>query len=174
MKSTSAFKETKLKDLEEKNKEIEKFYETEGATWKTKFEETSKMKKEQTSRIVEMKDTLQNLEKDQSVLSQSNDRLSDQNTKLKEEMTTLITSFHSVKDSHLMLQNTVQELGDKLIARDEDIEKKERKITALKIELENKKIEHNETVSQVKKLTQQLTVATPSKKKDKPHTAFFL
>ena len=97
MKSTSAFKETKLKDLEEKNKEIEKFYETEGATWKTKFEETSKMKKEQTSRIVEMKDTLQNLEKDQSVLSQSNDRLSDQNTKLKEEMTTLITSFHSLK-----------------------------------------------------------------------------
>ena len=52
MKSTSAFKETKLKDLEEKNKEIEKFYETEGATWKTKFEETSKMKKEQTSRII--------------------------------------------------------------------------------------------------------------------------
>ena len=73
-----------------------------------------------------------------------------------------------------MLQNTVQELGDKLIARDEDIEKKERKITALKIELENKKIEHSETVSQVKKLTQQLTVAAPSKKKDKPHTAFFL
>ena len=97
MKSTSAFKETKIKDLEEKTKEIEKVYETEGANWKTKFEETSKMKKEQTSRIVEMKNTLQNLEKDQNVLSQSNDRLSDQNTKLKEEMTTLITSFHSLK-----------------------------------------------------------------------------
>merc|ERR1711899_171346 len=91
LKSTSAFKETKIKDLEEKTKEIEKVYETEGANWKTKFEETSKMKKEQTSRIVEMKNTLQNLEKDQNVLSQSNDRLSDQNTKLKEEMTTLIT-----------------------------------------------------------------------------------
>ena len=74
-----------------------------------------------------------------------------------------------------MLQNTVQELGDKLIARDEDIEKKERKITALKTELEKKIIEHNETISQVKKLTQQLNpVSTPSKKKDKPHTAFFL
>ena len=97
LKSTSAFKETKIKDLEEKTKEIEKVYETEGANWKTKFEETSKMKKEQTSRIVEMKNTLQNLEKDQNVLSQSNDRLSDQNTKLKEEMTTLITSFHSLK-----------------------------------------------------------------------------
>jgi chromosome segregation ATPase len=36
LKSTQAFKETKLKDLEEKNKEIEKFYETEGATWKTR------------------------------------------------------------------------------------------------------------------------------------------
>ena len=59
MKSTGAFKETKLKDLQEKNSEIEKFYETEGAQWKTKFEETSKLKKEQTSRIVEMKDLVQ-------------------------------------------------------------------------------------------------------------------
>merc|ERR1712029_937524 len=41
LKSNGAFKESKLKDLEEKNKEIEKFYETEGAQWKTKFEETS-------------------------------------------------------------------------------------------------------------------------------------
>ena len=59
LKSTGAFKETKLKDLQEKNSEIEKFYETEGAQWKTKFEETSKLKKEQTSRIVEMKDLVQ-------------------------------------------------------------------------------------------------------------------
>ena len=59
LKSTGAFKETKLKDLEEKNNEIEKFYETEGAQWKTKFEETSKLKKEQTSRIVEMKNSFQ-------------------------------------------------------------------------------------------------------------------
>merc|ERR1712083_1021314 len=64
LKSTGAFKETKLKDLQEKNSEIEKFYETEGAQWKTKFEETSKLKKEQTSRIVEMKDLVQSLEKD--------------------------------------------------------------------------------------------------------------
>ena len=104
MKSTSAFKETKLKDLQEKNKEIEKFYETEGATWKTKFEETSKLKKEQTSRIVEMKDKLQSLDKEQNVLNIDNEKLRDQNTKLKEEMTTLITSFLSLKDSHLMLQ----------------------------------------------------------------------
>jgi len=174
LKSTSAFKETKLKDLEEKNKEIEKFYETEGATWKTKFEETSKMKKEQTSRIIEMKDKLQSLDKEQNVLNQDNEALRDQNSKLKEEMTTLITSFHSLKDSHLMLQNTVQELGDKLIARDEDISKKERKISTLKSELDRKNIEHQETVNQVKKLTQQLDVTTPSKKKDKPRTAFLL
>merc|ERR1712150_126615 len=145
-----------------------------GATWKTKFEETSKMKKEQTSRIIEMKDKLQSLDKEQNVLNQDNEALRDQNNKLKEEMTTLITSFHSLKDSHLMLQNTVQELGDKLIARDEDISKKERKISTLKSELDRKNIEHQETVNQVKKLTQQLDVTTPSKKKDKPRTAFLL
>merc|ERR1719464_499987 len=175
LKSTGAFKETKLKDLEEKNKEIEKFYETEGATWKTKFEETSKMKKEQTSRIIEMKDKLQNLDKDQNVLNQDNEVLRDQNSKLKEEMTTLITSFHSLKDSHLMLQNTVEELGDKLVSRDEDISKKERKLSTLQADLDRKNIEHQETVNQVKKLTQQFNIqSTPSKKKDKPHTAFFM
>ena len=73
------------------------------------------------------------------------------------------------------LQNTVQELGDKLIARDEDISKKERKISTLKSELDRKNIEHQETVNQVKKLTQQFNIqSTPSKKKDKAHTAFFM
>lgn len=174
LKSNGAFKESKLKDLEEKNKEIEKFYETEGAQWKTKFEETSRIKKEQTSRIVEMKDSLQNLEREQTLLIQDNEKFRDQNAKLKEEMTTLITSFHSLKDSHQMLQNTVEELGDKLVARDEEIAKKERKNATLKAELERKNIEHQETVSQVKKLTQQVHITTPSKKKDKPHTAFFM
>merc|ERR1712051_947762 len=120
LKSTSAFKETKLKDLEEKNKEIEKFYETEGATWKTKFEETSKMKKEQTSRIVEMKDLVQNLEKDRNQLNHENEKFRDQNAKLKEEMTTLITSFHSLKDSHQMLQvsfNLTNHIGVKTFKR---------------------------------------------------------
>ena len=54
------------------------------------------------------------------------------------------------------LQNTVEELGDKLVARDEEIAKKERKNATLKAELERKNIEHQETVSQVKKLTQQV------------------
>merc|ERR1712083_1140073 len=125
-------------------------------------------------RIIEMKDKLQNLDREQNVLNEDNEQLRDQNSKLKEEMTTLITSFHSLKDSHLMLQNTVQELGDKLIARDEDILKKERKISSLKNDLDRKNIEHQETVNQVKKLTQQFDVTTPSKKKDKPRTAFLL
>ena len=51
-----------------------------------------------------MKDKLQNQDRDQNVLNQDNEVLRDQNSKLKEEMTTLITSFHSLKDSHLMLQ----------------------------------------------------------------------
>ena len=51
-----------------------------------------------------MKDKLQSLDKEQNVLNQDNEALRDQNSKLKEEMTTLITSFHSLKDSHLMLQ----------------------------------------------------------------------
>jgi len=175
LKSTGAFKETKLKDLQEKNSEIEKFYETEGAQWKTKFEETSKLKKEQTSRIVEMKDLVQSLEKDRNQLNHENEKFRDQNAKLKEEMTTLITSFHSLKDSHQMLQNTVEELGDKLVARDEDISKKERKLSTLQADLDRKNIEHQETVNQVKKLTQQFNIqSTPSKKKDKPHTAFFM
>jgi len=175
LKSTGAFKETKLKDLEEKNNEIEKFYETEGAQWKTKFEETSKLKKEQTSRIVEMKNSFQSLEKDQNQLNHENEKFRDQNAKLKEEMTTLITSFHSLKDSHQMLQNTVEELGDKLVARDEDISKKERKLSTLQADLDRKNIEHQETVNQVKKLTQQFNIqSTPSKKKDKSHTAFFM
>lgn len=175
LKSTGAFKETKLKDLEEKNNEIEKFYETEGAQWKTKFEETSKLKKEQTSRIVEMKNSFQSLEKDRNQLNHENEKFRDQNAKLKEEMTTLITSFHSLKDSHQMLQNTVEELGDKLVARDEDISKKERKLSTLQADLDRKNIEHQETVNQVKKLTQQFNIqSTPSKKKDKPHTAFFM
>ena len=42
-------------------------------------------------------------------------------------------------------------------------------------DLDRKNIEHQETVNQVKKLTQQFNIqSTPSKKKDKPHTAFFM
>ena len=42
-------------------------------------------------------------------------------------------------------------------------------------DLDRKNIEHQETVNQVKKLTQQFNIqSTPSKKKDKSHTAFFM
>merc|ERR1711902_25162 len=124
--------DTKKKDLEEKTKEIEKYYETENSSWKTKFEESNKMKKDQTMTIVELKDQLHKLERDCTRATGENEDLHEQNNKLKEEMTTLITSFHSLKDSHLMLQNTVQELGDKLMARDEEIEKRDRKIALQK------------------------------------------
>ena len=96
----------------------------------------------------------------------------------------------------------MEELGDKLVSRDEDISKKERKLSTLQgkkksliiiltlkllpfyficlffislADLDRKNIEHQETVNQVKKLTQQFNIqSTPSKKKDKPHTAFFM
>ena len=48
--------------------------------------------------------SFQNLEKDRNQLNHENEKFRDQNAKLKEEMTTLITSFHSLKDSHQMLQ----------------------------------------------------------------------
>ena len=173
LKSTQAFKETKMKDLEEKTKEIEKYYETENSSWKTKFEESNKMKKDQTMTIVELKDQLHKLERDCTRATGENEDLHEQNNKLKEEMTTLITSFHSLKDSHLMLQNTVQELGDKLMARDEEIEKRDRKIASQKTDLDRKNVEHQETLNQLKKLTQHLPGSTP-KKKDKSINPFLL
>ena len=48
--------------------------------------------------------SFQSLEKDRNQLNHENEKFRDQNAKLKEEMTTLITSFHSLKDSHQMLQ----------------------------------------------------------------------
>ena len=173
LKSTHAFKETKMKDLEEKTKEIEKYYETENSSWKTKFEESTKIKKDQTMTIVELKDQLYKLERDCTRATSENEDLHEQNNKLKEEMTTLITSFHSLKDSHLMLQNTVQELGDKLMARDEEIEKRDRKIASQKTDLDRKNVEHQETLNQLKKLTQHLPGSTP-KKKEKTLNPFLL
>merc|ERR1711902_153069 len=154
-------------------KEIEKYYETENSSWKTKFEESNKMKKDQTMTIVELKDQLHKLERDCTRATGENEDLHEQNNKLKEEMTTLITSFHSLKDSHLMLQNTVQELGDKLMARDEEIEKRDRKIALQKTDLDRKNVEHQETLNQLKKLTQHLPGSTP-KKKDKSINPFLL
>ena len=166
LKSTHAFKETKMKDLEEKTREIEKYYETENSSWKTKFEETTKTRKEQTMTIVELKDQLHKFERDCKRATNDNEILIEQNIKLKEEMTTLITSFHSMKDSHTMLQNTVEELGDKLMARDEEVEKRDRKITTQKDEIDRKTTELQETRNQLKKLTQHLPPpnATPKKK----------
>ena len=54
--------------------------------------------------------SFQNLEKDRNQLNHENEKFRDQNAKLKEEMTTLITSFHSLKDSHQMLQVSFNEL----------------------------------------------------------------
>ncbi len=175
LKSTQAFKETKLKDLEEKNREIEKYYETEGATWKTKFEETVKVKKEQTANIVELKDLVSKLEVEQDGSAKDNQRLFEQNTKLKEEMTTLITSIHSLKESNLMLQTTVSELADKLTSRDKELDKRAKTIAELEDQKERMNIEHTETLNQLKKLTHHLPPnATPSKKKEKTSKTFLL
>ena len=173
LKSGQAFKESMVKDLKEKAQEMEKFYESENSTWKVKFEESSKLKKEHSVTIVGLKEQLQKLDKDNIKLSEDNEKLYDQNLKLKEEMTTLITSFHSLKDSHLMLQNTVQELGDKLVTKDEEIERKEKKFASIKAELDRKKIEHQETLNQLKKLNQHLPERTP-KKKDKSMPPFLM
>ena len=173
LKSNQVFKESMVKDLQEKAQEMEKYYETENSSWKIKFEESTKLKKEHSVTIVGLKEQLQKLDKDNIKLSEDNEKLYDQNVKLKEEMTTLITSFHSLKDSHLMLQNTVQELGDKLVAKDDELEKKEKRLASVKESLEKKTIEHQETLNQLKKLTQHLPERTP-KKKDKSIPPFLL
>jgi len=173
LKSNQLFKESMVKDLQEKSQEMEKYYETENSSWKVKFEESTKLKKEHSVTIVGLKEQLQKLDKDNIKLSEDNEKLYDQNVKLKEEMTTLITSFHSLKDSHLMLQNTVQELGDKLVAKDDELERKEKRLASVKQSLEKKTIEHQETLNQLKKLNQHLPDRTP-KKKEKSIPPFLL
>ena len=173
LKSNHLFKESIVKDLQEKSQEMEKYYETENSSWKVKFEECTKLKKEHSVTIVGLKEQLQKLDKDNIKLSEDNEKLYDQNVKLKEEMTTLITSFHSLKDSHLMLQNTVQELGDKLVAKDDELERKEKRLASVKQSLEKKTIEHQETLNQLKKLNQHLPDRTP-KKKEKSIPPFLL
>lgn len=173
LKSLQAFNESKLKDLQEKNKEIEKFYENEGTTWRTKYEETVRVKKDQTTTIVELKDRMTMSDKERERFVEDNERLHDQNAKLKEEMTTLITSIHSLKESNLMLQTTVQELADKLTARDDELKSRAGKLKQLKEEMDKKSHEHKVTMEQLKKLTLHLP-ATPSKKKDKLHPPFLL
>jgi hypothetical protein len=55
-----------------------------------------------------------------------------------------------------MLQETVQNMADKLTRRDGSIEKLNVRIKQLETEIENKEIEHSVTVDQLKKLAQHL------------------
>jgi chromosome segregation ATPase len=143
-----------------------------------RYEETTKFKKEQSSTIVEMKDHLHRLEAEQEKAIEDNERLYEQNVKLKEEMTTLITSFHSLKESHLTLQNTVQDLDTKMTESEKELERRAQKIAKLqgvKAELVMKTHEHVETLNQLKKLTQHMPSNAPTpKKKDKHLNPFLL
>ena len=75
-----------------------------------------------------------------------NDHLNEQNNKLKEESASLITGIHSLKQSNMMLQDSVRDLADKLARRDKEIERLKENFKVLDHE-------HKVTLEQVKKLT---------------------
>ena len=100
-------------------------------------------------------------ERDQA--NQINDHLNEQNNKLKEESASLITGIHSLKQSNMMLQDSVRDLADKLARRDKEIERLKEKFKILDHE-------HKVTLEQVKKLTKYipegaLSQQTPQKSK---------
>ena len=164
-----AFKESKIKDLTEKNEESRAFYETEGQRWKSRFEETSLAHKECFVTSAELKDTLSITRQERDQANQLNEHLNEQNNKLKEESASLITGIHSLKESNMMLQGSVRNLAEKLARRDAEIDR-------LKESLKTLEHEHKVTLEQVKKLTKHIPQGplkpTPQKSKKDSHKPF--
>lgn len=75
----------------------------------------------------------------------------------------LFCSIQSLKDSNLMLQETVQTMADKLIRRDSTIEKLNSRIKQLETNIESKELEHKVTVDQLKKLALHLPQSAKKK-----------
>jgi len=151
LKFTQICRENKIKDLEERFEGtivMKKGFEK-------RFEEISTMNDEQSLIIVKLQNQLQSLKK----LSKS---ASENNTKLEEEITTL-------KEDYVpYLEHTVQELEAKLLSKDEELKKRELEIAFQKEELNHKTIQHEETLNQLKKLTQHLPETALQKKIKKP------
>ena len=79
--------------------------------------------------------------------------------------TMFIFSIQSLKDSNLMLQDTVQSMADKLTRRDSSIDKLNNRIKFLEQEIVNKELEHKVTVDQMKKLALHLPPSSAKKNK---------
>jgi len=163
LKSMLAYKDSKIRDLTEKNDESRDFYETEGQRWKSRFEEVSLAYKESSHSVAEFKDSLALATQERDQANHINAHLNEQNNKLKEESASLITGIHSLKESNMMLQGSVRDLADKLARRDKEIER-------LKENFKNLDHEHRVTLEQVKKLTKYipegaLNHPTPQKSK---------
>ena len=75
----------------------------------------------------------------------------------------LFCSIQSLKDSNLMLQETVQTMADKLTRRDSTIEKLNSRIKQLETNIESKELEHKVTVDQLKKLALHLPQSAKKK-----------
>lgn len=163
LKSMMAFKESKIRDLTEKNEESKNFYENEGQRWKSRFEEISAAYKECSKNAAELTESIAQTTHERDQANNFNDHLNEQNNKLKEESASLITGIHSLKDSNMMLQGSVRDLADKLARRDKEIER-------LKENLKTLDHEHTVTLDQVKKLTKYIPESsanqpTPQKSK---------
>jgi len=163
LKSMLAFKESKIRDLTEKNEESKNFYENEGQRWKSRFEEISAAYNESSKNASELTESIAQTTHERDQANNFNDHLNEQNNKLKEESASLITGIHSLKESNMMLQGSVRDLAAKLDRRDKEIER-------LKENLKTLDHEHTVTLDQVKKLTRYIpesTVNQPTPQKSK-------
>merc|ERR1712150_80771 len=156
LKSLIAYKDSLIKDLDEKNKDSQNFYETETEKWKVRYEKVEQVQREQSSKMIELKDALLVATDGGDKAHHMNGYLSEQNTKLKEESATLITALQSLKGSNMTLQGSVRELAEKSARRDQEIERRGEKIQKLSKDMQLKKHEHQVTLDQLKKLTQHL------------------
>jgi FtsZ-binding cell division protein ZapB len=119
--------------------------------------------KESSQNAAELKESLTQTTQEKDQANHINDHLNEQNNKLKEESASLITGIHSLKQSNMMLQDSVRDLADKLARRDKEIERLKEKFKILDHE-------HKVTLEQVKKLTKYipetaLNHQTPQKSK---------
>jgi hypothetical protein len=78
-------------------------------------------------------------------------------------------SIQSLKDSNLLLQDTVQNMADKLTRRDSTIEKLNERVKQLQSSIDAKDVEHKVTLEQLKKLAKHLPSEATSQSSKKHH-----
>ncbi len=156
LKSALIYAETQLREVKSKHEDVEVLFTKEEAEWRRRLDDVAAVSRERERELDELRARLAGAERSGEEAGADAAKLRKQNLRLKEESSAMATNIGSLKESNLKLHAVMEEMLEKMEAKNQEMGALRDRLAVAKSELDKRELESGTQIGQLKKLVDHL------------------